>query len=84
MRDSLSKAKKFEEAAIQNWYCGVVTGEDRIRFLHNQSTADFQSEKEGQVIKPMHCKILHLECFAVLSILADCPPTLQSFPGLWF
>ncbi|CAM6033354.1 unnamed protein product [Sphagnum compactum] len=25
-----------------------VTGEDRIRFLHNQSTADFQSEKEGQ------------------------------------
>jgi hypothetical protein len=32
----------------------------------------------------MRCKILHLECFAVLSILADCPPTLQSFPGLWF
>jgi folate-binding Fe-S cluster repair protein YgfZ len=26
-----------------------VTGEDRIRFLHNQSTADFQSLKEGQV-----------------------------------
>jgi len=84
MRNSLSKSKKFEEAAIRNWYCGVVTGEDRIRFLHNQSTADFQSEKEGQVIKPMCCKILYLLCFAVLGILADCPPTLQSFPRLQF
>eukprot|EP00850_Spirogloea_muscicola_P018130 SM000163S02298 [mRNA] locus=s163:49992:54203:+ [translate_table: standard] len=25
-----------------------VTGEDRLRFLHNQSTADFQSLREGQ------------------------------------
>ena len=27
----------------------LVTGDDRSRFLHNQSTADFQSLREGEV-----------------------------------
>lgn len=27
----------------------IVTGDDRIRFLHNQTSADFQSLKSGQV-----------------------------------
>lgn len=31
---------------------GKVSGEDRIQFLHNQTTANFESHSEGQVVRP--------------------------------